>query len=171
MDRHSRRLRDSGLRGQAAPGHRTASAAGAGHGLDRRGARRRAAQRQLRSAAGRHGALRGGLPVHSAALRRAGGQHAPGALARRRLLGARLHLLGPHVPGDGHVGARAVAQPPLPVHLLHRSGRRPDAARRTRRRVAARPGVDGALRRLTAPRPPASEAGGDGSNVLGEVVI
>ena len=70
----------------------------------------------------------------------------------------------------GHVGAHAVVEPPLPVHLLHRPVRGSDAARRTGRLLAARSGLDVAVRCFTAPVPAPAQTGLHGAEILGETV-
>ena len=103
--------------------------------------------------------------------RLAAGQPAPVALDRRRIFGAGLHLLGTDVPDHGHVGAYAVGEQDLPVHLLHRYFRRPDAPRHAVGLLAARPLLHVAVHRFTAPVPAAPEKGLHGGKILGEIVI
>ena len=111
------------------------------------------------------------LPVDLGADRLAAGQPAPVALDRRRIFGAGLHLLGTDVPDHGHVGADAVGEQDLPVHLLHRYFRRPDAPRHAVGLLAARPLLHVAVHRFTAPVPAAPEKGLHGGKILGEIVI
>ena len=119
----------------------------------------------------RHAALHFELPVDLGADRLAAGQPAPVALDRRRIFGAGLHLLGTDVPDHGHVGADAVGEQDLPVHLLHRYFRRPDAPRHAVGLLAARPLLHVAVHRFTAPVPAAPEKGLHGGKILGEIVI
>ena len=111
------------------------------------------------------------LPVDLGADRLAAGQPAPVALDRRRIFGAGLHLLGTDVPDHGHVGADAVGEQDLPVHLLHRYFCRPDAPRHAVGLLAARPLLHVAVHRFTAPVPAAPEKGLHGGKILGEIVI
>ena len=85
--------------------------------------------------------------------------------------GAGLHLLGTDVPDHGHVGADAVGEQDLPVHLLHRYFCRPDAPRHAVGLLAARPLLHVAVHRFTAPVPAAPEKGLHGGKILGEIVI
>ena len=133
--------------------------------------RRNAPERKPRGAPRRDAALHPRLPVDLGAHRLAAGQPASLALDRRRILRAGLHLLGPYVPDHGHVGAHAVGEPHLPLHLLHRPVRRPDAARNPVGLLAARPLLDVAVHCLTAALSAASETRRYGGKILGEVVI
>ena len=130
-----------------------------------------AAERQSCGDSRRHAALHFELPVDLGADRLAAGQPAPVALDRRRIFGAGLHLLGTDVPDHGHVGAYAVGEQDLPVHLLHRYFRRPDAPRHAVGLLAARPLLHVAVHRFTAPVPAAPEKGLHGGKILGEIVI
>ena len=140
----------------------------AGDQLQNRG---NAAERQSCGDSRRHAALHFELPVDLGADRLAAGQPAPVALDRRRIFGAGLHLLGTDVPDHGHVGAYAVGEQDLPVHLLHRYFRRPDAPRHAVGLLAARPLLHVAVHRFTAPVPAAPEKGLHGGKILGEIVI
>ena len=104
----------------------------AGDASDQLQDRGNASERQSYGDSRRHAALHSQLSVDLGADRLAAGQPAPVALDRRRIFGAGLHLLGTHVPDHGHVGADAVGEQDLPVHLLHRHLRRSDAPRQRR---------------------------------------
>ena len=168
---HGKRFGRGGARGQGAAHHGGDVPDLAGDAGDQLQNRGNAAERQSCGDSRRHAALHFELPVDLGADRLAAGQPAPVALDRRRIFGAGLHLLGTDVPDHGHVGADAVGEQDLPVHLLHRYFRRPDAPRHAVGLLAARPLLHVAVHRFTAPVPAAPEKGLHGGKILGEIVI
>ena len=90
---------------------------------------RRAAERQSDSHYHQQSAFHPELPVPRRDDRHRVEQSATVALARRRLFGAGLHVLGPYVPDHGNEQTHAMVLLHLSVHILHRYHGRSGLAR------------------------------------------
>jgi len=154
--RHGRRFGLRGLRGQnpADYGHYVPDV-----GIDAPGhlqGGRRAAERQPDGHHHQQSAFHPELPVPRRDDRHRVEQSATVALARRRLFGAGLHVLGPYVPDHGNEQTHAMVLLHLSVHILHRYHGRSGPARSSGDIFVARHGHHRPVHHSSAAMPAAS---------------